>query len=231
MSLGGRGVVAIWHDIVLEAQPEFYEWHNREHMPERMGIPGFRRGRRYIALEGTPQFFCFYEGDDLGVVAGPAYFERLNNPSEWTRKMMPFFRNMSRSVCKVRYSDGPGEGGFIATVQFSASLKNEDELMETTLPETGNARGVVGVHFCVADGAASNIPTVEKTFRTSTDMCPPYTILIEGSSARFVRAAADAILSDVSGQSGVYQLENTRSSLQGAYNPESAYGNAKARSF
>ena len=89
MNLAGRGIVAIWHDILLEGQAEFYEWHNREHMPERMGIPGFRRGRRYIAVHGTPQFFCFYEGEDLGVVVGPAYLERLNNPSEWTRTSWP----------------------------------------------------------------------------------------------------------------------------------------------
>ncbi|GGD75677.1 hypothetical protein [Caballeronia grimmiae] len=35
MSLAGTGVVAIWHDLLPEAKNEFYEWHNREHMPER----------------------------------------------------------------------------------------------------------------------------------------------------------------------------------------------------
>ena len=228
MNLAGRGIVAIRHDIVQEGQPEFYEWHNREHMPERMGIPGFRRGRRYIAVKGSPQFFCFYEGDDLGVVAGPEYLQRLNNPSEWTRRMMPYFRNMSRSVCNLRYSEGPGEGGFIATLRFSASNKSEDELLETTLPEIGNASGVVGVHFCVADGAASNIPTVEKTFRKSTDICAPYTIMIEGNSARFVQSASETILGDLSGELGVYQLENTRSNLQGAHNGVPVYGSATA---
>jgi len=182
-----------------------------------MGIPGFRRGRRYIAVHGTPQFFCFYEGEDLGVVVGPAYLERLNNPSEWTRKMMPYFSNMSRSVCNLRYSEGPGEGGFIATLRFSASKQNEEELIETALPQIASLPGVVGVHFCVADGAASNIPTIEKTFRKSTDTCPPYTILIEGSSARFVQAAATTLLADVPADVGVYQLENTRSNLQGAH--------------
>ena len=89
MSLAGQGIVAIWHDIVPEGRQEFYEWHNREHMPERMGIPGFRRGRRYIAVTGSsPMFFCFYEGDSLDVVAGPDYLQRLNNPSEWTRRMI-----------------------------------------------------------------------------------------------------------------------------------------------
>ncbi len=220
MSLAGRGIVAIWHDIVLEAQPEFYEWHNREHMPERMGIPGFRRGRRYVAVHGTPQFFCFYEGDDLNVVAGPEYFQRLNNPSEWTRKMMPHFRNMSRSVCNIRYSEGPGEGGFIATLRFTATSKSQEELCETVLPRVGTEPGIVATHLGMADGTASNVSTTEKTFRLATDMCPPYIIMIEGSSAPFVRAAGEKLLSELSGDLGVYQLENTRSNLQGAYNSD-----------
>jgi hypothetical protein len=57
MSLAGLGAVCIWHDLLPEARDEFHQWHNREHMPERVGIPGFRRGRRYVALSGTPQIF------------------------------------------------------------------------------------------------------------------------------------------------------------------------------
>jgi hypothetical protein len=60
MGLAGTGVVAIWHDLLPEAKDEFYEWHNREHMPERAGIPGFRRGRRYIALDSGPEYFNLY---------------------------------------------------------------------------------------------------------------------------------------------------------------------------
>ena len=47
MALLGQGAVAIWNDVAPEGLAEFYEWHHREHMPERVGIPGFRRGRRY----------------------------------------------------------------------------------------------------------------------------------------------------------------------------------------
>jgi hypothetical protein len=50
MSLAGLGVVCIWHDLLPEARDEYHQWHNREHMPERVGIPGFRRGRRYVAI-------------------------------------------------------------------------------------------------------------------------------------------------------------------------------------
>jgi hypothetical protein len=144
---------------------------------------------------------------------------------------MPNFRNMSRSVCNLRYSEGPGEGGFIATLRLSASNQNEEELCDVVLPAVLGAHGVVAVHLCVADDAASNTPTLEKTFRTSTDMCPPYVIMIEGSSAQFVRAAAESVATNLPAELGVYQLENTRSNLEGAYNGQAVYGSAKATSF
>ena len=61
MGLAGSGAVAIWHDIAPEGRAEFYALHGREHMPERVGIPGFLRGRRYIAAHGIPEFFNLYE--------------------------------------------------------------------------------------------------------------------------------------------------------------------------
>ncbi len=70
MSFAGTGVVAIWHDLLPEARDEFYEWHNREHMPERAAIPGFQRGRRYIALDAGPLYFNLYEADTVGVLGG-----------------------------------------------------------------------------------------------------------------------------------------------------------------
>jgi len=45
-------------------------WHIKEHIPERVGIPGFRRGRRYVALtpETHPEFFTLYETDTMQVL-------------------------------------------------------------------------------------------------------------------------------------------------------------------
>jgi hypothetical protein len=55
--------------------------------------------------------------------------------------------------------------------------------------------------------------------------------MIEGSSAQFVRAASDTLLPELSADLGVYQLENTRSNLDGTYNGMTVYGSAKATSF
>jgi hypothetical protein len=100
MSLLGNSAVAIWNDVAPEGLAEFYEWHHREHMPERVGIPGFLRGRRYIAVRGAPEFFTLYEATSTAVLAGPHYLERLNNPTPLTRHVIPkYFRNMVRGVC------------------------------------------------------------------------------------------------------------------------------------
>ncbi len=40
------GLMIIWADIDLNYVLRFQEWHNCEHVPERMSIPGFLRGRR-----------------------------------------------------------------------------------------------------------------------------------------------------------------------------------------
>lgn len=39
----------------------FHEWYETEHLDEMLECPGFLRARRYIALEGIPNFFAFYD--------------------------------------------------------------------------------------------------------------------------------------------------------------------------
>jgi len=70
MSLAGKGAVAIWHDIAPEGRAEFYRWHGLEHMPERAGIPGFLRGRRYVAIDEAPEYFNLYETESPFTVTG-----------------------------------------------------------------------------------------------------------------------------------------------------------------
>lgn len=194
MSLAGEGVIAIWQDLVPEFKQEYREWHNRQHIPERLGIPGFRRGRRFVAIEGNPEFYTLYEADKLEDVSGKAYLDRLNAPTEWTRKIMPAFRNMARSVCRVVYSEGVGEGGFMVTCRFQFPEGKQSqaitELRSRLLSPLGAMPGIASVHLCVADESASGIQTFEKTFRAAEDVVAPGILMIEGSSLHSVRAAA-----------------------------------------
>ena len=110
----GAAAVAMWWDIAPEVRAEWEDWHTNEHMPERLSIPGFLRGSRWVS--GT-SYFVLYELDRPETLTGPAYMERLNNPTPWSLKMMPHHRNMVRSLCDAREGFGRGLAGMLATVQ------------------------------------------------------------------------------------------------------------------
>lgn len=215
MSLAGKGVIAIWQDLIPEAREDYYEWHNRQHMPERLSIPGFRRARRFVAVRGGPEFYTLYEADSHDNVGGKAYLERLNAPTEWTRRIMPAFRNMARAVCRVAYSGGVGEGGFMLTQRFAPPCEKRQDviarLSKSVLPPLADLHGVAGVHLCIADESASTVETFEKTFRAAEDLTPPYVLMIEGTSCAYVEAAGDVVakaLAPASSDSAVYRLEH-----------------------
>ena len=223
MSLAGTGVVAIWHDLLPEAKSDFNEWHNREHMPERVGIPGFRRGRRYIAVSGgRPEYFNLYEADSPEVLGGQDYLNRLNSPTDWTKQVVPSFRNVARSICSVPFTSGVGSGGTMLTMRFdiAAALTDHasaiDALAGRILPPISLRTGVSGVHLCIANEAISKIETNEKKARADTTLVPTWIILIEGNAVADVRAAEDALLSQWAQlgatvpESAAYALEFTR---------------------
>lgn len=220
MSLAGMGIVAIWHDLLPEAKADFYEWHNREHMPERVGIPGFRRGRRYVAVSGAPEFFNLYEADSPEVLAGQDYLNRLNVPTAWTRRVVPSFRNVARSICSVAFTTGVGSGGVMLTSRFEMNPANRNATIEALrqriLQPLAFRAGVTGVHLCLADEAASRIETVEKKTRADATLVPASIVLIEGNAAADVRGAFDALapalhaLNASTHDTAIYRHEFTR---------------------
>jgi len=196
--LAGEAFVAIWHDILPDGKEDFYEWHNREHMPERVSIPGFRRGRRYIAEHGRPEYFNLYEVDTPEVLTGQDYLGRLNNPTPWTRRAVAYFRNVSRSLCRVGASFGCGQGGVIMTWRFETVPGQEDKcqryLAREALLAVVDRPGVVGAHFGIADRSGSEIGTEEKKARGGATLVPGWIILLEGISAAAVEKAAEPLL-------------------------------------
>jgi len=223
MSLAGLGAVCIWHDLLPEARDDFRQWHNREHVPERVGIPGFRRGRRYVAVAGTPEYFNLYEADSAEVLGGQDYLNRLNAPTEWTRQVVPSFRNVSRSICRVVYTHGVGQGAFILTQRFDVGERDRSQvvkaLRQRLLPPLCDNKGIAGVHLCLADESISNVETAEKKARADTTQVPTWIILIEGNSSADVEAAGAALGKELQPLIGaaaspiltsVYQLEFSR---------------------
>jgi hypothetical protein len=218
MSLLGKGVIAIWNDITDEGRANFYEWHNREHIPERVAIPGFLRGRRYVAIEGAPEYFTLYEVTNADVLSSEAYLARLNAPTEWTSRSVQHFRNTARSLCRTDHSTGIGSGGYLGTLRFDCAPERDAALLERIIaklfPAIAASPAIVGAHVGRADTTASTAKTAEQTGRPANAV-PRWVIMVEGSGIAAVRNAVNADLGDaaideasITGLArGVYQLQ------------------------
>lgn len=183
VALLGTGAVAIWHDIAPEGREAFYDWHGREHMPERVGIPGFRRGRRYVAIDADLEFFNLYEADAMDVLTGSDYRERLENPTPWTVETVKHFRRVNRSICTVARSRSIGASGLIATWRYDVpdDRAGEEKVWENLLLPLSAVHGIAGVHVLVADRAASAVDTAERQARGGeSNIVPSRAVLVEG---------------------------------------------------
>jgi hypothetical protein len=182
----GEAAVAMWWDIARERKAEFEDWHTHEHMPERLGIPGFLRGTRWIALSGEPSYFVLYEARRLSTVTAGPYLERLNNPTPWSRKMMPHHRNMVRSLCRVRASSGGGVAHALATVRFSPLASKtgsvEEWLSRDVLPALPARKGLAGAHLLQSEPASGLPQTTEQKIR-GKDARADWVLLLTGYDA------------------------------------------------
>ena len=172
----GKAAIAMWWDVSPDVRAEWEEWHTVEHFPERLSIPGFLRGARWVSGDS---FFVLYEAAELATITSGAYVERLNNPTPWSRKMMPHHLNMVRSLCAVRASHGQGLPQAMATIRFSPG----DEL-----PQLPAGKGVTGAHLLQSQPIPGT-PTTEQKIRGG-DATADWVLLVGGYDAEAVERAA-----------------------------------------
>jgi hypothetical protein len=182
LSLLGKGVLAIWNGIDPKAESEFVKWHVAEHIPERVGLPGFLRGRRYVAVDGNPKFFNFYETRVSSDLSSPVYRRRLDEPTEWTKSVVRFFQETSRTICDVSTTFGCGEGAYLEAIRLDTGIEADSFRTLLTnqvlVPATRQA-GVVGVHLLQGQNAQTAEATAESQLRGAPDEVASWVLLIE----------------------------------------------------
>lgn len=195
MPLLGQAAMLLAFDIVPDAIAEHDAWHTHEHLPERLSIPGFRRGTRWTALRGHPRYIVLYEVAELATLTSPPYLARLDHPSPWTTKMMPGYRNMSRGFCAVTGSFGSGLGAASLLVRCAPAPGREaslrDWLLHDVLPRLPSEPGIGSAHLL--EGAATPPMTNEQRIR-GADAGVDWAVLVTGYSADAVADLAQSAL-------------------------------------
>ncbi len=195
MPLLGAAAMLLSFDVAADAIDEHDRWHTHEHLPERLSIPGFLRGTRWVAVRGQPRYFVLYEVAQLATLTSDTYRARLDNPTPWTRKMMPHYRGMSRGLCTVSASVGLGIGGVCTLVRFKPAREAEAQLRQwlvhDMLPELAATPGLGSAHLL--EGAATPAMTNEQRIR-GQDAAVDWALVVTGYASSALESAVDGSL-------------------------------------
>ncbi len=160
-----KGILAIWNDCLPETEKEYEDWYMGQHLPERVGVPGFRIGRRYEALGAQPRYFTFYDTDTPEVLWSKAYRDRLADPTPETARIMKSFRNMSRTVCRRVSQTGHYVAGNVVTARFASLPDDAAQIRDALLIATG----VTGAEIWQAVEVPGAPVTAESKLRDGPD--------------------------------------------------------------
>lgn len=200
MPLLGSAAMLLSFDVAPEAIDEHDRWHTHEHLPERLSIPGFLRGTRWVAAgmaveqaAAPPRYMVLYEVKNLATLSSEPYLQRLNNPSPWTSRVMPHYRGMRRGFCTVVGSIGFGTGHAAALVRFKvpepdAAAALQRRLLQEVLPAWPAQPGLGSVHLL--EGAATPAMTNEQRLRGTADAGVDSALVVTGYDAAAVAEAA-----------------------------------------
>ena len=198
MGLLGSAVLVNWGGVVEEKEIEYNEWHSKEHMPERISLPGFLRGLRAVGIPGTDlnhKYFMMYEVERKEVFVSTKYLERLNNPTEWTKEILSNYLSPSRTICSVISSKSIGVGGYLSTIRFlgeNIPVHYDVEKLKSFVPKILKFNGVTGMHIVLGDGNYGQMNTEEKKYRSSqglNDQIVSQAVIIEGLNYLSLEAA------------------------------------------
>jgi hypothetical protein len=209
MPLAGQGMLLTSMDVDPADDLDFNRWYDREHLLERVAIPGFLEARRYVAHRASPKYLSLYSTQTFEVLTSPAYRHALANQTAWSNRNIAKFRNMIRGVARITGSRGRGRGAALGLIRIrpgdAAALRGK--VMRHLTPELRD--GIISMHLLENDAALSK----PLTDAADTPGAGDWFVLIDGTSPDAVDAAIgsgiDAALASTASElvsTGIYRL-------------------------
>jgi len=200
-------------DIDAEHEREFNRWYDREHLAERVAIPGFVEARRYVAVDAAPKYLGLYSTENFDVLDSEAYRAALASQTEWSKSNIGRFKHMLRSVACITVSRGQGRGAALGLVRIRPPQGDAARLREAirALLDPGRLDGIVSMHLMESDPRLSRPLTDDPA--APNPAARDWYVLIDGTdpdavawlmAGRFDAAVAAAGATLIS--SGTYRL-------------------------
>ena len=124
-------LLGVWMDPTPEREDDLNRWYAEEHFSDRLAMPGWLRGRRYVSLEGEHKYVALYELEDLGALTSPEYKHAQANSTPWTREVVDNLRGFTRTEYELVQSLGQSPRGgapFALFVRLETESEHDAEL-------------------------------------------------------------------------------------------------------
>ncbi|MGX9784487.1 hypothetical protein [Janthinobacterium lividum] len=186
------GILFVWTSADPEHELDFNRWYDREHVEERVRIPGFVSGTRYQSVRGSRKYLGLYRTDSLGAFQTPDYFKAFGQQTPWSVTNLQRMVDPMRRVCAIEAETGMGTGAWLAVLRLGAPAIGQDAAAVAGMAALGaqllQIDGVIATRLLTPDANLSGpLPAEQKEGRVLDPI-----FLIDASSESAASAAADA---------------------------------------
>lgn len=145
--------LALWNGIADPArQAEYEAWHSFEHVPERVGLPGFEQARRWRSLDrpaDAPGYFTWYGLQSLAALNHARYHAVFAQPTPWTARMRAQLTDFLRLPCELRGAHGVSSAARLVTLHLRARDDAAGKALDALLHDAVRRADMVAAHWGV----------------------------------------------------------------------------------
>src|SRR5205823_10331178 len=121
-------------DFSAAPEDEFHDWYDLEHVPERLRVPGFLNGDRWIGAKDPKISVATYDLDNVGVLQSPPYRAIAGeNSSPWTKRTARFRKSLMRYEGEQLFPgdrSAPSEAAARLVIAMTIAPENETAFNE-----------------------------------------------------------------------------------------------------
>jgi hypothetical protein len=160
-----------------------------------LGVPGFTRGRRFVAFEGGPRYLAIYETRNVAILQSEPYLALKRMFDPLSLRFVPHFRDTLKTAGEIVAHAGIAEGGIAALVPIVRTSGGKTDLRDwigdTLVPGLTRKHGIVAAWY--AESTATSIASVTADIPRKTDRILDAVLMIEAVSAEDLNAAISSL--------------------------------------
>jgi hypothetical protein len=166
-----KGILIVTTNPPADMEEEFNVWYDREHVPERLAVPGFERAQRYYLVPGERRYVALYDVSAFDVFESNAYLATSgDNNTPWTKRIISrcnFIRapavqvypgdaltSFAPQLMMLRFAEAAGRADdIVAAARSNFAGPSMQQVRVFTAPETGDvyvlAEGYLGLESLI----------------------------------------------------------------------------------